>query len=265
MKHIIIPNYEKFQFYHDGRNLLWIKVLVEIIDQFDKDGAPKKFYTLPDVSQLNYIKLLCLRSRYNEKIPYPNDSWLKEKLGVTDLKLQPLEIAGFIELVTDLVQTPTDLVQVPTKQSHKTKTKTETKTKKEKGFQPPTLGQVISYCQENNLNVDVLKFMNYYNKTNWHKANKKPLRDWKMALSLTWHDPNGQRKTYKCRICQKPACYTTGEDDSGQIAWFCEDHKPKIKTVLPAELLSGFGREVKDPKVDINARRNKLKDQLEVK
>ena len=40
---------------------------------------------------------------------------------------------------------------------------------------------------------------------------------------------------------------------------------PATKTALPAELLSSFGKEIKDPEVDINARRNKLKDQLEVK
>lgn len=80
-----------------------MKLLIEIIEEFDADGEPKKFYGLPDAAKLTFILLLCLRANYNGKIPYPNDRWLKKRLGIRRLYLQPLVDTGFITIENDSV------------------------------------------------------------------------------------------------------------------------------------------------------------------
>jgi len=107
---ITIKNWSKFQHYKD-RKPSWIKLLIEIIDPFDADGLPKKFHAMPDSAKLTFILLACLRANYNKHIPYPSDKWLRERLGITTLNLQPLVDAGFITIDTDLIQNGTDLVQ----------------------------------------------------------------------------------------------------------------------------------------------------------
>jgi len=105
MKYIKVKNWEKFQHYKDRRPT-WIKLLIEIIDEFDADGNSKKFYKLPDSAKLTFILLACLRAHYNQHIPYPNDKWLKKRLGIRKLNLQPLINNGFICIDTESVSEP---------------------------------------------------------------------------------------------------------------------------------------------------------------
>jgi len=135
IRHINIKNWSKFQHYKDRRPT-WIKLLIEIIDPFDSDGEPKKFHALPDSAKLTFILLVCLRANYNKHVPYPEDKWLKERLGINALNLQPLIDTGFICIDTDLVQDDTDLVQIrpkllPPERERETYTK-ETETERER-------------------------------------------------------------------------------------------------------------------------------------
>ena len=105
MRYIRIVKFHKFQHYKDRRPT-WIKLLIEIIDEFDADGNPKKYYPMPDNAKTTFLHLLCLRANYNEKIPYPNDKWLKKRLGLRRITLQPLIDAGFIIIDTESVSIP---------------------------------------------------------------------------------------------------------------------------------------------------------------
>jgi len=112
--HIDIKNWEKFQHYKDRRPT-WVKLLIEIIEEFDDDGLPKKFHKLPDSAKLTFILLACLRANYNKHIPYPSDKWLKKRLGISTVNLQPLVDAGFIYIDTEMIQDDTELIQDSTK------------------------------------------------------------------------------------------------------------------------------------------------------
>lgn len=107
MNYIRIPNFDNFQAYHDGRRITWIKLLIEIIERFDVQGREKKFYGLPDQSKLTFILLLCLRSHYADKIPFPSEKWIKDRLGLERVLLNPLVNTGFITIDTDSVQSCT--------------------------------------------------------------------------------------------------------------------------------------------------------------
>lgn len=110
MKYIEINNWEKFQHYKDRRPK-WIKLLIEIIDEFDENGDPKKFYTLPDAAKLTFICLICFRAHFNNHIPYKSVGWLREKLGIQEIDLESLEGVGYISIKSDMYQDDTEMIQ----------------------------------------------------------------------------------------------------------------------------------------------------------
>lgn len=126
MAYIVINNWEKFQHYKD-RNPTWIKLLIEIIEEFDAEGNPKKFFLLPDSAKLTFVLLLCLRAKFDRttgKIPYKNDKNLKRMLGINRLTLQPLVNAGFITVDTNAVSI---LYQDGTETLHQSKRESKSK------------------------------------------------------------------------------------------------------------------------------------------
>lgn len=105
MKYIVVSNWNKHQHYKDRRPT-WIKLEIDIIEEFDADGIPKKFYHLPDQAKLTFTCLLCLRANYNNRIPFPSEEWLCQRLGLKSVSLKPLIDAGYIKVDTDSVSNP---------------------------------------------------------------------------------------------------------------------------------------------------------------
>ena len=109
---IHIKNWEQHQHYKDRRPA-WIKLEIDIIEQFDKDGNEKKFYKLPDLAKLTYLCLLALRANYNDHCPYIDDKWLKSRLGLEKIDLQPIVNAGLITIDSNSVAKPYNSVAKP--------------------------------------------------------------------------------------------------------------------------------------------------------
>lgn len=59
----------------------------------------------------------------------------------------------------------------------------------------PTLDEVISFCKENNFNINPYQFFNYYNSLGW-KINGQPIKDWKVLLR-TWYSNNNTSTSSK--------------------------------------------------------------------
>ena len=100
MKYIKISDWESHQHYKD-RKPYWVKLEIDIIEEFDRDGKLKKFYGLPDQAKLTFILLLCLRANFNNQVPYKNDAWLAERLGIEKVDLAPIIEAGYISIFDD--------------------------------------------------------------------------------------------------------------------------------------------------------------------
>ena len=62
--------------------------------------------------------------------------------------------------------------------------------KKEKKFIIPTFNEVLEYCMQNNLDVDGVKFINFYESKGW-MVGKNKMKDWKAAIR-TWVKPKQQ-------------------------------------------------------------------------
>jgi len=59
--------------------------------------------------------------------------------------------------------------------------------KNEKKFIIPTFNDVLEYCMQNNLEVDGVKFINFYESKGW-MVGKNKMKDWKAAIR-TWVKP----------------------------------------------------------------------------
>lgn len=55
-------------------------------------------------------------------------------------------------------------------------------------FTPPTLDEVIAYCQERGNSVDAERFVSFYESNGW-KVGKNPMKDWRAAVR-TWERDN---------------------------------------------------------------------------
>ena len=103
-------------------------------------------------------------------------------------------------------------------------------------MKPPTLQQVIEYCQEKQLAVDPEWFYNYFEAGDWIDSKGSPVKSWKQKL-WTHHRMQLERGGMpKCGYgyCKKPGVYIIGKDRDGHPYRYCIDHKPQPKP-LPAE------------------------------
>ena len=66
--------------------------------------------------------------------------------------------------------------------------KQETKNNK---FIPPTFNDVLEYCMQNNLDVDGVKFINFYESKGW-MVGKNKMKNWKAAIQ-TWVKPKQEQ------------------------------------------------------------------------
>lgn len=68
-----------------------------------------------------------------------------------------------------------------------------TKSPRPKKFIPPTLKQVIDYCNERNNTVDAERFIDFYSAKGWY-IGKNKMKNWKAAVR-TWERRQASKKT----------------------------------------------------------------------
>ena len=80
-------------------------------------------------------------------------------------------------------------------QTEPNETLKEKKRKEKKGnennsrFTPPTIDEVIAYCQERKNNVNPVRWFNFYASKGW-KVGKEPMKDWKASVRYWESDEN---------------------------------------------------------------------------
>lgn len=79
---------------------------------------------------------------------------------------------------------PTNNQQITTYEEYKEDKKDKKEIYKERRFKKPTLEEVKEYCLERKNNVDVERFIDYYEANGW-KVGKNPMKSWK-ACVRTW-------------------------------------------------------------------------------
>jgi hypothetical protein len=136
------------------------------------------------------------------------DSWAKrwnwDKSKVRRF-LNTLQNDNMIELKSDTITTQLTICNYESYQGERNADETpvkrkrnadETQTtlieerKEEKKFIIPTFNDVLEYCMQNNLDVDGVKFINFYESKGW-MVGKNKMKDWKAAIR-TWVKPKQQ-------------------------------------------------------------------------
>jgi hypothetical protein len=137
------------------------------------------------------------------------DSWAKrwnwDKSKVRRF-LNTLQSDNMIELKSDTITTQLTICNYESYQGERNADETpvkrkrnagETQTtpieerKEEKKFIIPTFNDVLEYCMQNNLDVDGVKFINFYESKGW-MVGKNKMKDWKAAVR-TWVKPKQEQ------------------------------------------------------------------------
>lgn len=127
----------------------------------------------------------------------------------------------------------------------------------------PTLQMCEDYVREKDLLVDPQFFFNYYEANEWHDKDDTKVKRWKGKM-WTWHRRELQRGGARpCGRsgCKKPGVYIHGQDRDGHPHYWCIDHKPIVKPVLPKSLTDGIFKRM-EPEPNINTKRNKALEKL---
>ena len=95
-----VKNWSKFQHYKN-RNPPWIRLHVEILDDFKADGTENDFHALPDKDKHTLLLIWALASRYNGVIPSIDPAWLSVKLGIDNPSTDAIIKAGFLVPVSN--------------------------------------------------------------------------------------------------------------------------------------------------------------------
>jgi hypothetical protein len=138
------------------------------------------------------------------------DSWAKrwnwDKSKVRRF-LNTLQNDNMIELKSDTITTQLTICNYESYQGERNADETpvkrkrnagETQTtpieerKEEKKFIIPTFNDVLEYCMQNNLDVDGVKFINFYESKGW-MVGKNKMKDWKAAVR-NWIKPKEEIK-----------------------------------------------------------------------
>jgi len=85
---------------------------------------------------------------------------------------------------------PTNTLLTNEQQTTNKQLTTNKNDKNEKKFIIPTFNDVLEYCMQNNLDVDGVKFINFYESKGW-MVGKNKMKDWKAAVR-TWVKPKQQ-------------------------------------------------------------------------
>jgi hypothetical protein len=138
-----VRNWARFQHYKERRPP-WIKLHVEILDEYDHDGAPKKFRTLPDNAKLTFLMLLALASRYKDGIiPCSDPAWIARETGLSQSSVNTLALVecGYLEHDASTMLAPCkhDAYKVL---GSETETETETYTQREARATPKTIADL---------------------------------------------------------------------------------------------------------------------------
>lgn len=209
-----IKNWDKFQQYKDDRPVHWIKLHVELLDDYNFDD-------LRELDQLHLLKLWLLAAK-NRGTFEGSDKFISRKIGAAKLNLQNLIDAGFI--------VRTDESTCPYETVHREEKRREEENRVEKSVSPSLPVQV---SEQSSFDDFYTKYPVKKNKEGARKAfNKLSLADQLTATNgIDGYVSTVSGKKYICH----PATYlnnsrwTDGEGakvDDDDYSW--AEPRPKL-------------------------------------
>lgn len=100
-------------------------------------------------------------------------------------------------------------------------------------FRPPTREELVEFCREKKLGLDVDHFLDFYQSKGW-KVGKVPMKDWRAAARRAAREgwcPGPQQKArshetcHKCETCNKYRRESDMRQDRARPSiWYCREH-----------------------------------------
>lgn len=79
-----------------------------------------------------------------------------------------------------------------------------------KKFVPPTVQEIVDFCNQRRNGVDAQKVHDYYSSADWHDSKGEPIRNWKQKIIAVW-----ERNNPKQTVCNDPSKMAADMNASG--------------------------------------------------
>ena len=138
--------------------------------------------------------------------------------------LPPASGTGALHCNTPVTKCNTEIdiekdIEIDTDTEKEIEIEKKKKSKTSSRFTPPTLDEVIDYCNERLNGVDAERFIDYYTSNGW-KVGKNPMKDWKAAVR-TW-ERSETPKTRQGQAAGQGYAQESAIDKARRIAAFYE-------------------------------------------
>ena len=185
-----IKEWKQFQHFKD-RTPPWIKLYRYLLDDPD-------WHELSGDSAKKLVMLWLIASEDPKKSGnLPNIRKIAFRLRITEKQTSDLlkKLGHWVLLEQDDINPISRRYQ---DDAPETETETETETEKKKIFKPPSLEDVILYCQEKGFDAVLAnRAFEHYNIADWHDAHGKKVKNWKQKINTNWLKPENKPKPNK--------------------------------------------------------------------
>ena len=152
-----------------------------------KAGMSSRYGKLTDEQQCYNNDITVLEGCYNSVITEPNNVITDSNKGLTESN-------------TDHT--------IPTNQPIPNQPIKEKNNKKK--FVPPTVQEIVDFCNQRRNGVDAQKVHDYYSSADWHDSKGEPIRNWKQKIIAVW-----ERNNPKQTVCNDPSKMAADMNSSG--------------------------------------------------
>jgi hypothetical protein len=158
-----------------------------------KAGMSSRYRKLTKEQQCYNNDITVLEGCYNSVITEPNNVITEPNNVITDSN------KGLTESNTDHIPTNQPYTNQPIKEKNN-----------KKKFVPPTVQEIVDFCNQRRNGVDAQKVHDYYSSANWHDSRGEPIRNWKQKIIAVW-----ERNNPKQTVCNDPSKMAADMNASG--------------------------------------------------
>ena len=177
MQYVNIKNLEKYHPGYKDRSLIWCKVYFSML------SSSPEFEMMHETDKWRFIALVMLELQM--KKPVPLDPRYLTMKGF-DLKKRPISLS--LKMLHNFVEVRNKSVTQSRVYREEYIEKSRVEEVQKDKFKKPTLEEITTHINQNNLQVDAENFFSFYESKGW-TVGKSPMKDWKAAIR-GWHSRN---------------------------------------------------------------------------
>jgi len=199
-----IKNWKKFQHYDESRNMIWIKVYKELLDDLE-------WHKLDPLASKMLVNCWLIASEDNGELPELETLAFRLRLSLSETKKVISKLNHWIK------DDDSNVLAEVYQDASLDKRREEKKREEKKGFKKPDIKEVEKYFNEKGSNDDEAnKFHDFYESKGW-MVGKVKMKDWE-AASRNWIKRSKPNKVSSHPMDQKRTANNRGETYKEQEA-----------------------------------------------